>query len=233
MNKISRQESNIVPVQSPDRLIELAIEKGTNVDQLERLMALQKDWNAQCAREAFFTALSQFQSACPPVLKSKQGYDNRYQYAPLDKITSTIQNTLRDCGLTYRWEQKETSEVIEVICIITHVSGHSERTSMSGLADASGSKNAIQAKGSAVQYLRRYTLECALGIATSATDNDGGKPAELIDEKQLADLTALVEEIGNAGKQAMLKWAKIEKIADLPASKYKQAVAALEKRRKA
>ena len=45
-------------------------------------------------------------------------------------------------------------------------------------------------------------------------------------------LQAIIDEVGEAGKQAMFKWAKIEKVADLPADKYKQAVSALEKRRK-
>ena len=49
---------------------------------------------------------------------------------------------------------------------------------MEDQADTSGSKNAIQAMGSTVQYLRRYTLESVLGIATSSIDVDGQQPAK-------------------------------------------------------
>ena len=45
-------------------------------------------------------------------------------------------------------------------------------------ADKSGSKNVIQAVGSAVTYGQRYTLIGALGITTADEDIDGRLPDE-------------------------------------------------------
>lgn len=223
--------NNVVPQQSPDRLIALAIEQGADVDKLEKLMQLQERWNAQQARTAFYTALSQFQMNCPTIIKSKAGYDARYHYAPLDKITEAIKGVMNQCGLTYRWEQAEEADKVTVTCIITHVQGHSESTSLTGSPDTSGSKNAIQSRGSVVQYLRRYTLESALGISTSMSDNDGGKPIDVVDANQVANITALAGEVGANMKQ-FLQYLKVEKLADLPAKDYDKAIAALEKKRK-
>jgi hypothetical protein len=50
--------------------------------------------------------------------------------------------------------------------------GHSERTTLSATADTSGSKNSIQAIGSTVTYLQRYTLLAAVGLAAGG-DDDG------------------------------------------------------------
>lgn len=167
---------NAVP--SPANLLQLAIEKDVDVDKLEKLMAMQERWNAQQSKKAYYSSLSKFQAECPPILKTKAGYDKRYYYAPLDQIISVIKKSMFDNDLTYRWQQKDKDKQIIVTCIITHVSGHSEQTTLEGEADTSGSKNAIQARGSTVQYLRRYTLESVLGIVTSSTDVDGVQPKE-------------------------------------------------------
>lgn len=185
------QKSTAVATATPTNLLELAIEKGADVEKLEKLMALQERWEAQQAKKAYYASLSKFQSQCPPILKSKAGYDKRYYYAPLDKIISVIKDSMFKNGLTHRWEQKDKDKKIIVTCIITHVSGYSEQTTLEGEADTSGSKNTIQAKGSTVQYLRRYTLESVLGIATSSTDTDGEstkKSSSKISKAASADL---------------------------------------------
>ena len=167
---------NAVP--SPANLLQLAVEKDIDVDKLEKLMAMQERWNEQQAKKEYYASLSKFQMECPPILKTKAGYDKRYYYTPLDQIIKVIKEPLFNNRLTYRWEQENKDKRIVVTCIITHVSGHSEKTTLEDLADTSGSKNAIQAMGSTVQYLRRYTLESVLGIATSSTDVDGQQPKE-------------------------------------------------------
>ena len=62
--------------------------------------------------------------------------------------------------------------MIRVSCIITHVLGHSEQVSLQCGADQSGKKNNIQAVGSTVTYLERYTLLAATGIAVKDQDDD-------------------------------------------------------------
>ena len=174
MTKTKKNTEMTVVSASPAKLLELAISKGVPIEQLEKLMALQERWDAQQAKKAYYISLSKFQKDCPPILKTKAGYDKRYYYAPLDQIIKIIKDPMFESGLTYRWEQEEKNNQIMITCIITHIDGHSEKTTLESSPDTSGSKNPIQSKGSAIQYLRRYTLESALGIATSSTDTDGG-----------------------------------------------------------
>ena len=179
MKKTKPDKSTEVVTTSPSKLLELAINKNLDIATLEKLMALQERWDAQQAKKAYYTSLSQFQMDCPPILKTKAGYDDRYRYAPLDQIIKVIKEDMFKNGLTYRWEQVDKDSKVLVTCVITHVSGHSEKTTLEAADDTSGSKNAIQAKGSTVQYLRRYTLESALGIATADEDIDGeSKPSK-------------------------------------------------------
>jgi hypothetical protein len=132
---------------------------------------MQIKWEARQAQKAFTEAVTDFQSKCPVIKKQKAGHN--YKYAPLSDIIAQIKDTLASCDLSYRFEQKHNAKEIEVICVVTHKDGHSESTGMVGHPDTSGSKNTIQAAGSTVTYLQRYTLIGALGITTADEDMDG------------------------------------------------------------
>lgn len=160
--------------QSPETLLALAIQHGADVEKLERLMALGERWNAQKAKTAYYEAVAAFQATCPMLKRTKKVAFNKteYHYAPLSEIVETIREPLRASGLSYRWEIEDKDSIV-VTCIVTHVAGHAERTSMSALPDDSGAKNLIQQRGSAVTYLQRYTLIGGLGITSADTDDDG------------------------------------------------------------
>lgn len=163
---------------TPSQLLELAVNKDLSIEKLKELMAMQKEWQAEQARRAFFDALAKFQSEVPELRKSKQVSfkEVKYSYAPLSDITRQIKETCKDCGLAYRWEISDSKEEIKVTCLVTHLDGHTERTTMTANPDTSGSKNAIQARGSAIEYLKRYTLIGALGLSTTDSDVDGFMP---------------------------------------------------------
>ena len=170
----------IIPAQTPFALMTIAVERGAQVDQLEKLMALHERWEAEQARKAFHAARARFQFLCPEIVKDKEGGGNsfKYKYASLPGIIRQVKQPLSECGLTFRWEidDKGKEHQIEVSCILSHCDGHSEHNSMSAMPDDSGAKNDIQQRGSAVTYLQRYTLIGVLGIA-SANDDDDGKSA--------------------------------------------------------
>jgi len=160
---------------SPANFIEMAIKSNAGIEQLERLMTLQERWEKNQAYKAFLEAMTNFQSECPPIPKTKKvAYKEvKYRFAPLDVIAVTIQPALKNNGLSYRWEYEEKENKIVCYCVVSHVMGHSERSRMETDKDTSGSKNDIQAIGSARTYLQRYTLISALGLTTTDEDVDG------------------------------------------------------------
>lgn len=169
---------------TPDQLLTLAINRDLDIDKLAKLMELQRDYNKDLARKAFFSALSDFQIQCPDLRKTKEVSfgDTKYFYAPLADIDRQIKKTLKDHGLSKRWEIDDKGQDITVTCIVTHVDGHSERTSMTANPDTSGKKNAIQGRSSSITYMQRYTLIGALGLTTADTDIDGRLPEMDIDK---------------------------------------------------
>lgn len=168
--------------QQPMRLLELAINKDADIEKLERLMAMQTQWDERNAKREFLSAMARFQSKCPDVKKMKQGHN--YKYAPLAYIVAQVRDLIAECGLCYRFEQ-DHEKGIRVTCIVSHESGHSESNTMVAAPDTSGSKNAIQAIGSTVQYLMRYTFVGAFGITTADEDIDARLPEKVEQEEQV------------------------------------------------
>lgn len=177
-----------IQTQTPSDLIAQAIDKGLTVEALEKLMSLQERWEANQARKLFFEAFTNFQSECPDLRKTKEvnfnskGGQVLYKYAPLADITRQLSKVLKANELSYRWEIQD-DEKIKVTCLVSHINGHTERTTMTANPDDSGSKNSIQARGSTIEYLKRYTLIGALGLSTADSDIDGRLPQQVDIEK--------------------------------------------------
>jgi hypothetical protein len=168
---------------NPSQLLTLAVDKDLDIEKLGKLMELQKIWQSDQARKAFFSALSKFQSEVPEIRKSKSVAFNevKYNYAPLADVVRQIKDSCRECGLSYRWEISDTKEEIKVTCLVTHIDGHTEQTTMTANPDDSGKKNKIQQRGSSIEYLKRYTLIGALGLSTTDSDVDGQTPEISLD----------------------------------------------------
>ena len=131
------QEVTVTQSANPANLIQLAIEKGADIEKLEKLMALYERFQAGEAKKAFFDGLARFQQVCPEIEKrgrvdyTHNGRRTAFNHALLSDIVREIKPALLAGGLTYRWEQKEDNGVLSVTCIITHTDGHSETTSVS------------------------------------------------------------------------------------------------------
>lgn len=231
---------------APMSLVQLAIEKGVDVEVIERLVALQERVTERNARAAYFEALARFQEQCPEIPKSrtaqivtKSGARFGYSYAPLESITRAIREPLRANQLSYTWDVALDGGALVVTCIVRHVDGHSERSSFPVPIDKGGRMSDAQANGAALTYGRRQSLIAALGLTTADEDTDAApvrsrqvsedEPERLTD-KQIADLSALIDDVG-ADRQKFLAYLRVEKLEDIHPREYARAVAALEARR--
>ncbi len=175
---------------SPTQLVALAIANGTPAETLARLLDVQERWQAIQAKKEFDAAMANFKSECPPALVKDSTVDftsqkgrTHYNYADRAGITEVVTPFLSKHGLSATFEtDTETPNVVKVTCEIAHKGGHSKKTSLKGPVDTSGNKNALQAIGSAVEYLSRYTFNAALGLATKGQDDDGRAAGQPIDQ---------------------------------------------------
>lgn len=243
-------DSNVVSVLSPPRsdqpddtnplaVIRLAIDRGASPEALERLMALQERWEASQARREFAEAMAAARAEIKPIEKTRMvsfgkpgGAKTTYAHEDLAGIADYVVPILSRHGLSYRYSTSQGDAGVSVSCIIFHRSGHSETTTLAAGRDESGSKNHIQALGSTVTYLQRYTLKAALGLAVAA-DTDGRTDAiddpKLIDEAQFRYLQELIEKAG-ADEAKMLAWIGADRLEALTQKQFRNVEAALRKK---
>lgn len=217
---------NMTPMEMAYHLIQ----NGADLGSVKEMLAMSKELAADQARRAFDAAVADAKSQIPIVGKNATGHNSK-RYADFSAYAAALKPILAKHGLSYRFRSEQTDR-ITVTCVLSHKEGHSEENSLSGPADSTGSKNAIQAIGSTLTYLQRYTLIQALGLAASEDDDghavDAGGP---ISEAQRDTLLALIAAVG-ADVVRFCAYFKIEGVADLPASQYERAVKSLEQKGK-
>jgi hypothetical protein len=183
---VQQAEQMPVAVQSsgPMRLLEIAVNRGASVEELEKLMALAERHDKNLAQKAYVAAMAKFKQNPPTIVKNKtakmqkEGRDlYSYAFADLAAVCGALVESLAQVGISHGWSVAQQGQNITVTCTLTHELGHSTDVSLSAMADTSGGKNSIQAIGSAVKYLERYTLLAATGIAVQDNEDDDGAGA--------------------------------------------------------
>ena len=176
-----------------------------DADKLMKLLEANERYETNEAKKDYHIAMAAFQSESPKILKDAKGHNTTY--AKLPGIIAVVAPILSKNGLSHSWVTDCSDNKIKVTCKITHKHGHSEETWLSAGADGSGSKNSIQALGSTVTYLKRYTLEAALGLAEEDDDgkgaDDGKAPPKPTAEEQTA-LDAMCDAMMDSVPEGMI-----------------------------
>jgi hypothetical protein len=241
---MSAEPTQMTIVPDPDRgflgtLERLATNPNVPVETIERLLAVQERILGKQAEDEFNTAMSSAQSemgrisadATNPQTKSKYA-----TYGKLDKVLRPIY-TKHGFALSFGEDDSPKGDHIRVVCWVTHRGGYTRqyhRDMPIVTTGIQGNAMMTQTHGnaSAQSYAQRYLLKGIFNVAIGEEDNDGnGFLGPKITDKQVADLEALISEVG-ANKAAFLKTCKIDKLEDLPIAKYSGAVERLQAKRK-
>ena len=223
-------------------IIDNAVQSGADIETLERLMQLQERHEDRQARKAFIEAMSLFREKCPPIVKDsfvsyvkKDNSQTEYKHSSLGKAIETIKPILKECGINHVWKTEDVEGGrVRVTCEMSHVGGHMESTSLSAAHDTSGGKNSIQALGSTVTYLERYTLFSILGLASTADDDgEGADLPEYITDEQVDLLDDMLAD-RNVDPDLFRKWLVLKRVKDgdiknTPATMFEQVVARIKK----
>ena len=231
----SSKPAEVIPLSTaeitPTQLIQVAVQQGHDLEKIEKLMDLERRWKADQAREAYYLALTEFKKQELTVTKDKHNLQYGSMYTSIGNLVNTVSAVMAPFGLNANWEIDQEN-IITVTCILTHTLGHSERVSMSGPPDETGKKNQLQQIKSTITYLKSVTFQAVTGVVSQddVADDDGNSTTNLMSESEVADLDALISEVG-ADKAAFLKYCKVEKIEAIAKSQLKIAVSALEAKR--
>lgn len=218
---------------SPASMLQVAIDKGADLEKLEKMLMLQERWEANEARKAYHAAMAKFKADPPEIEKDRkvsygQGKTS-YSHATLANVTDKISKALSQHGLSAAWKTSQDERGVTVTCTITHQLGHSESTALTAAPDTSGSKNSIQAVGSTITYLSRYTLLSLTGLAThEIMDDDGAGASEKITPDQVSELMELIDS-KHVDAAKFLDYMKVSKVDEIHSKHYERALSVLKK----
>jgi hypothetical protein len=234
MNAVTKHEprGQVEPIVSENAAVMAIIERAAlnpDVDaaKMDQLFALQEKVLSRNARTEYFRALAMMAGAMPAIAENGKGH-NGTKYAKWEDIQSAITPVLGQYGFALSFRTKVEDKAIRVTAILAHREGHTEENELLLPADNSGSKNAVQAVGSSITYGFRYTACALLNIQTGITDDDGRAahgPATITDA-QLVELQTMILNTGSDEKK-FLAFLKIDRLSDLPAERFAQAMGSL------
>ena len=226
---IERTSAEAAPPSEITDLLRLAVEKGADVEALERLVGLYERVENRRAATELTAALLNFQADCPPVphdatasFSTRAGSGMSYTYATLNRIRLTVNPILHPLGLSYAWDS-EVSERVLVICTVRHVAGHSQTARFESPVDARNQAlSGAQQHAGTLTFAKRQSLIQALGITTADEDLDGVVAADVITNPQYANLEDLITMTG-ADRAKFLDFFGIETLAKLPSNRLSEA----------
>lgn len=166
---------------SPAALMQTAMNRGMDLDKLEKMLELQCRWEERESKKAFTKAMANFKADPPTIYKDKINKQFGSMYSSIDAMVNPAIPYLSKYGLSHSWQYGEPAEKqVVVTCTITHELGHSESVTMSAPPDTSGgnSKNPIQQIKSTQTYLKIATFEAVTGLVSQEANlNDDGNAA--------------------------------------------------------
>lgn len=213
-----------------------AADPNTDVDKLERLLAMQERVLQRGAEQAFNDALRQAQDEIHPIVKNKTNSSTSSKYADLEQVSDAIDPVLRRHGFSSSFGTTDCplEGHYRVTCRLSHVGGHSRDYQADVPADTAGvkgnqNKTATHGFGSALSYGRRYLK---LLIADVATVDDDGRAAARggpINAEQVKVINGLCDAV-KADKAAFCRYLKIDALPQLAAVDYDNAIHVLKQK---
>lgn len=226
------------PVVTPLVLLQQAIAKGLDADQLGKLMDLQERYEASRAKAEYSAAMVACQREMPVIVRNKMNSQTNSKYATLETIQEKIKSIYLKHGfsLSHGSADSPMAGHYRATCTVTHEGGHSEYFFLDVPPDDKGikgstNKTAIQALGSSLSYAQRY-LECRifdLTIADQDRDGNGEGGSKLITEEQRITLDEWISST-SSDIQKFCDTFKIAELKDLPASKFNNAMEMLKRK---
>jgi hypothetical protein len=155
-------------------LLRAAVDKGADVATLERLAKLYESAELSQKKAEFNNALADAKKEIRPVIKDK-AVGSMYRYETFAAIAEAVDPVLNANGLFYTFPDGEVGSdptLVTVCCRLSHRNGYSVEATRTAKPDTGQNRNAVQAMGSTITYLQRYTLKAVLGLAvTQDTDS--------------------------------------------------------------
>jgi hypothetical protein len=175
--------NEVAPIAPSTTLIDLlrvAVDKGAEIATLERLAKLYEAAELAQKKAEFNNALAAAKAELRPIVKDQEivlSSGKSIRTESMAAISEVIDPILARHGLFAIFPDPDEKIVKEpnriyVTCRLAHRNGYAIEKTRDGPPDAGMNRNPMQAIGSSITYLQRYTLKEILGLAVTKE----GKP---------------------------------------------------------
>ncbi len=220
MNKLQTTESNQNNFLA---IIEkVALDQNINVEKMTKILDMQERILNKQSELEFNQAMAKAMAEIPSFEKSKKGHN--FKYATFESINKIVKPIMAKHGLFINFMTDfQSDNHVMITAKITHKSGHNDKTSMRFPFDPSGSKNTIQATGSAISYGKRYTMNALLNITTHDEDDDGFSTSKTIGKNEIERINNGLDKSGT-GLDVFCEYMGVERLSDIKLEKYNNAL---------
>ena len=176
---------------------------GGDLSSLEKMMDLEDRHNAKKAEMSFVKSMVKAQKGMPTIYEGRKNTQTNSQYAAYKDIVRDAKPIYTDAGLSVSFyeEDLEKPDYVRFCADVYHEDGHCKKYHVDLPIDDKGPKGTqvktkIHGIKSAMSYGRGILLCNIFNIPTNNdVDDDGnGAGAKLITEKQVSELTDLINE---------------------------------------
>jgi len=193
-----------------------------DIEKMQQLLDMQERIMAKDAEMTFNQAMVSALAEIPSFEQSTKGH--QFMYASFESINHVVKPILAKHNLFMNFTTSFNGDGgVMVTAVITHKDGHAKQTTGLFPFDTTGSKNDIQAVGSAISYGKRYMQNSLLNITTHSEDDDGFASQKKIGAGEIAHLNKGLVQISQ-GADGLCKYLEVDKLSDIPADKYAEAV---------
>ena len=212
----------------------LATNPALNVEVFDRLLLARRQEEDRAAERAFNLAMSVAKGELQPVLKTRDvdypskkegGGRTKYKYESFADVAKVVDPVFAAHGLAYRFAVEQQGDMAKVTCIVSHSDGYSDRVRLESKVDPGATGMSwVQALGTVLTYLQRYSLRAAIGLA-AGIDDDGrsaGGTSPKISIEQANELQKLIDDTGRS-QATLLKLVGVESVIDMNVDQYTRA----------
>jgi len=220
-------------------LMDKALGSDHAIEVIERLFALKELEEEKAARRAYNTAMVKTQAEMPIVPRDAENKQTNSRYARLETLIKKAKPIYTAHGFSLSFYEGEAQKEghVRLMVDVMHEAGHTETKWYDCPIDSAGIKGSVNktpthARASSDSYSRRYLTGMIFNIPTGDDDDGNAAGADILTEEQAANVEALIAEV-KANRKKLLEYFGVGAVELLPASRYKEAVTMLERKRNA
>lgn len=182
-----------------EQLMVLLRDPSIPADKLKVLSEMRREVIQDEAKESYQAAFAAFAAELPPVERDGMvdlGAKGRYPFTTYEQMDAILRPLLVKHGLSLQFWSSDPERIDAVVIHGALIGWGWQREAIYPVPPDTGpGRNALQARGSAQTYAKRYIADLLCNVVRKGLDNDGrGAVDAFIEVKQVKEIRQLIKE---------------------------------------